>query len=204
MHANIMEIFWVEEYLYTGVILVAKISILLLYLRLFPETERWFRVACWTWISISAVTIVPAYLTVLFQCSPIHFAWCVYLHKLAYLRLGNTIDLSHIYRHRWDGEHSGRCINTAAQITAFAGVNICLDLVVMLLPIPRLLTLNISRSKKAGVIAVFLVGVFVTAASAMRLRWLFGWGTSQNPTWEYTPLALVSELTGNKAIPTID
>jgi hypothetical protein len=87
-------------------------------------------------------------------------------------------------------------------IAAFAVVTTVLDLVVVLLPVPRLLKLNISRSKKIGVIMVFTAGVFVTVCSVMRLGYLIHYGTSpKNPTWQYTPLELVSRLMDKSVTP---
>ena len=154
--------------------MLTKISILLLYLRLFPETEKWFRAACLGLISVSGITVIPSYFTILFQCDPIAFAWL-----------------------RWDRNHPGTCINTVAQISALAGVNITLDLLVFMLPIPRLLKLNVSTSKKIAVLPVFLTGLFVTICSVVRLQYLLQWGTSKNPTWQYNPLAIWSSVECN-------
>lgn len=142
-----------------------------MYLRLFPHTEAWFRHSCIGAIILIAITAIPGYLTTVFQCDPINYAWL-----------------------RWNSKHSGTCINTVAQITAFAGVNIVLDLMVFLLPIPRLVKLNVSRSKKVAVMMVFMFGLFVTICSAIRIQYLFIWGTSTNPTWQYNELALWSAI----------
>lgn len=69
-------------------------------------------------------------------------------------------------------------------------MNMILDLVIMWLPVPLLLKLNITVGKKIGVVAVFTVGLFVTATSAIRLQYVVHWGISENPTWQYSPLAL--------------
>ena len=167
--------FWVAEFLYVACVLGTKVSILLLYLRVFPETiSKWFRVACISLIGLSVLMLIAVDLTVLFQCNPINFAWL-----------------------RWDGEHTGSCINTAAQITATAAINVFLDLLVFFLPIPRLVTLNISTRKKISVCLTFLVGIFVTACSAIRLQYLAQWGHSKNPTWDYNSIAIWSSVECN-------
>lgn len=43
--------------------------------------------------------------------------------------------------------------------------------------------------KKIGIICTFLVGLFVTICSAIRLRALIGWNKSTNPTMDYANLA---------------
>ncbi len=56
----------------------------------------------------------------------------------------------------------GRCFNIMAQIYAGSAVNTTFDLVVFVLPIPRLLQVQISNKKKAGVCMTFLVSIAVT------------------------------------------
>ena len=174
---NVLFYFWVEEFVYVAIVLLTKVSILLLYLRLFPETERWFRLACFALIGILLLTFVPIYSVVVWQCHPVDYAWL-----------------------KWDGTHSGFCINTVAQIIAFSGINIIFDLTVFLLPIPRLLQLNVSTTKKTAVLSVFLVGLFITICSIVRLQFLLQWGTSTNPTWQYNPLAIWSSVECNLGV----
>lgn len=52
--------------------------------------------------------------------------------------------------------------------TGYAVVTIVSDVVVALLPIPVLLKLNVTRSKKIGLIGIFLLGLFTTLCSIMR------------------------------------
>ena len=69
------------------------------------------------------------------QCIPIRIAW-----------------------ERWDGEHHGKCINLNADAWASAGVNIVLDLIVMVLPMRELSKLAMSRRRKFGIMLMFLGG----------------------------------------------
>jgi len=61
-------------------------------------------------------------------------------------------------------------------------VTIISDVVVALIPIPVLLKLNVSRSKKLGLIGIFLLGLFTTICSIQRYlqidRIQFGDGNS--------------------------
>lgn len=88
--------------------------------------------------------------------------------------------------------YRGTCINAMAQIYAGAGVNTFMDLVVFVLPIPRLLKVQISTRRKIGVCATFLVGLFVTLCSIIRLYYVVHWSATTNPTWTYSKIAFWS------------
>jgi hypothetical protein len=95
-----------------------------------------------------------------------------------------------------------------AQIYAGAGINTAWDLIVFFLPIPRLMKVQISTRKKIGICIVshkscidqieanneqtFLVGLFVTICSVVRLVYIIHWSATTNPTWTYSPIALWS------------
>jgi hypothetical protein len=118
------------------------------------------------------LTFMIAYLFALvFQCSPINYAWL-----------------------RWDNEHEGRCINVYVGIYAHAAINMVLDLIILLMPMPILLKLqtNYSWKQKSHVIVMFSFGVIVTAVCILRLNTLIVFGKTQNPTWDYLPAALWS------------
>jgi hypothetical protein len=52
--------------------------------------------------------------------------------------------------------------------------------------------LDLSWKKKIGIIFTFLVGLFVTICSVIRLRALIGWTESTNPTMDFAELAMWS------------
>jgi hypothetical protein len=63
---------------------------------------------------------------------------------------------------------AGTCLNPGPSFTGYAVVTIISDIVVAIIPIPVLLRLNVSRSKKVGLIGIFLLGLFTTLCSIMR------------------------------------
>ena len=156
-----------------------KISVLLLYLRIFPSTvSTWFRRTCYLIIGRLTGYCLSMCISTAVECMPISYAWT-----------------------RWDGEHKGHCINTVAQIYMGASLNIIFDVLVFFLPIPKLYKLKTSTPrKKIGIILTFLVGLFVTICSIIRLRYLVRWGESANPTWDYTSIGIWSVIEGNAAI----
>lgn len=107
-----------------------------------------------------------------------------------------SIIYSTIHSHKDRGltntTYRGYCINSMAQIYAGSATNITMDLVVFVLPIPRLLKVQISTRRKVGICATFLVGLFVTLCSIIRLYYVIHWSATTNPTWTYTPIAMWS------------
>ncbi|KAK5171457.1 uncharacterized protein LTR77_004602 [Saxophila tyrrhenica] len=155
-----------------------KVAIVLLYLRIFPSSvTTWFRTACYTIIGVCIACTIGVLPTVAFECSPISGAYL-----------------------RWDGETETKCLNTTAQVVSMAAVNILLDLVVFILPIPKIIKLNISANKKVGICFTFLVGLFVTAVSAVRLEKLYNHADTTNPTWDLNPIAIWSQAEVNVGI----
>jgi hypothetical protein len=72
---------------------------------------------------------------VVFHCLPVSYAWTW-----------------------WPGETEGKCLNFNAIGQASAGINILLDLVIMLLPLPQVSHLQVKRNRKFLVFAMFLTG----------------------------------------------
>lgn len=108
-----------------------KVSILILYLRLFA-VNKLFRYATW-----STVLLVTAYLganlfTQIFGCSP----------RSKY----------------WLPDTPGHCINYTKAGLAYGSMNIFSDLVIFILPLPIVWRLQLSRREKAGISVIFLSG----------------------------------------------
>lgn len=88
---KVLYLFYVSEYTYVLSVALVKISIILLYLRMWPEARAeatWFRISCFTLVGILAS--FTAILTVVLglQCQPISFSWT-----------------------RWDGQHEYAHLN---------------------------------------------------------------------------------------------
>ncbi|KAI5457151.1 hypothetical protein BGZ63DRAFT_366137 [Mariannaea sp. PMI_226] len=123
---------------------LAKVSILVSYLRIAPNNS-WFRRL--TWASIFVVSsLIVAYLMVLWtQCIPMDAYW----HP--------------------DGlEH---CKSESARVVSQAITTIFADLIVVALPLPTLLTLNLPRFERAILAVLFSLGIVVVVAACMRTYW---------------------------------
>ena len=171
--------FYIEQWIYLIVIVATKVSIVLLYLRIFPKTvSPRFHKICWVVIAAMLAYGAAFMISFIFQCRPLSYFW-----------------------NQWDGEHKGVCLNTEMATYFNSAFNIFFDLVVFFLPVPNLLSLQ-SRStrSKIGVVSVFLVGLFVTVCSIVRLFYLPHLWTSQNPTFDYNAITIWSGLEGDVGV----
>ncbi|QQK44270.1 Integral membrane protein [Penicillium digitatum] len=134
-----------------------KASLCLSYLRLISGTsKRLYRIVIWIVIMASTLGHIAGALGLLFNCTPI--------------------------RKSWNYHVPGKCLPVSSLFYGLAIYTIISDVVIIVLPIPLLLGLNIKLAQKAGVVCLFLLGLFTTVCSTMRLtqiqRVAFGDGNS--------------------------
>ena len=110
---------------------MTKISILLLYIRLF--VKRWFIRTCWAWIGIISAFTIGTVFSSIFQCSPVAYAF------------NKTI--------------LGTCIDMTAFWFANAAFNILSDLVIIALPVPVISKLQLPLRSKIALCGLFAVGI---------------------------------------------
>lgn len=113
-----------------------KVSILLLYLRLFPD--QLFRRVSAVGVVVCSFAGFAFFWACLFQCWPVSTTWTF-----------------------WDGEpqHRGKCSNKWAQGWAHVFYTIVADFAVLFLPLPTIWKLNLALEKKLGIMAMFSVGL---------------------------------------------
>ncbi|KAJ4287561.1 hypothetical protein N0V90_012264 [Kalmusia sp. IMI 367209] len=124
----------------TGVGLV-KLSLLLMYTRIFPTPN--FRLGAYTLGFITIGWVIAINCVSIFQCKPIKKAW-----------LGPAI--------------AGTCINLKASFIGNAVPNILTDIAILCMPITQVLKLQMSAAQRASLIFMFLLGAFVLFASIYR------------------------------------
>ncbi|GFP53034.1 satratoxin biosynthesis SC1 cluster protein 4 [Trichoderma asperellum] len=75
------------------------------------------------------------------------------------------------------------------------------DILILVLPLPYITKLQLPRGQKWALAGIFLVGLFVTIVSIVRLHYLLqGNLTSPDITWNFVNIALWSVVEGNTAI----
>ncbi|RDW93381.1 CFEM domain-containing protein [Aspergillus mulundensis] len=164
---DFLHIYFAIESLYLASIALTKISMLLLYLRLFPA--RPIQLATKITLLLTTAWGIAMLLANVFACQPINYMWL-----------------------RWDEEHEGKCIDHEAVMAIHAILNIVFDVLIITLPMPTLLKLNMSVRKKVGVIFMFAVGLVVTLISIFRCISLIRFDIFDNPTKNIVTISIWS------------
>ncbi|MCJ1268762.1 hypothetical protein MMC22_008650 [Lobaria immixta] len=129
--------------------LAIKISVLLLYARLFTTQRRRFRIAL-SVVGIYVITwTISSFCVVLLQCRPIHYSW----------------DLPR-------GLTQGQCIDLIGGYVGTGATNTISDFAILILPMPIVWALKIRRRQKMVICGIFLLGAFTCAASIARVVFL--------------------------------
>ncbi|KAH7067851.1 hypothetical protein FB567DRAFT_457821 [Paraphoma chrysanthemicola] len=166
---RIVKLTWLTEILYSLAVIFTKLSFLFFCLRIFPGYE--LRLKVYTLIAISIAFGFAFTITTIFNCTPVSSIWT-----------------------KWDGQHSGKCINFHVFAWVHAALSIVLDILMIGVPIPELLRLSLSTKKKVFIIMMFGVGTFTTIVAIIRLQSLVQFASSTNPTYENVPTAYWSDL----------
>ncbi|GJC81687.1 satratoxin biosynthesis SC1 cluster protein 4 [Colletotrichum liriopes] len=154
-------IIYAAEIVYVFVLLFAKLSLVVFYLRIFTVPK--FRIAAYSLIGFLVVgQVVIGFLTI-FSCHPIELFW--------------NRDL-----------HTGGCLDVNQLAYANSALAIIQDLIILALPIAMLPGLQMNRNKKISVAMVFLLGSVGFISTIIRLQVLAVFGNSIDPTWDYAPV----------------
>ncbi|KUL92522.1 hypothetical protein ZTR_02635 [Talaromyces verruculosus] len=141
------------ECVYCTTVGIIKISILLMYRRIFPT--RGFRIAATILGSIVIGWVIAIICVSVFQCTPIAKAW--------------------------DFSLSGTCINLKGSFIGNGVPNILTDIAILALPVRIVWGLHASVTHRLSVIVVFLLGSFVVFTSAYRFSTLFQFEPTDTP-----------------------
>ncbi|RKF64650.1 putative integral membrane protein [Erysiphe neolycopersici] len=158
--------FYALQFLYIAVQVLAKISLLLVYQRIYPSSK--FQRICTWGIAFVAMHGVAFTFTILFQCRPIESSWNPNINK--------------------------KCLSAPAIGFAGAGFSIVEDLVIIILPLPQLLRLQVKTAQKIALIFMFSIGSFACITSIVRLKYLSAFENSTDLTWENTDILVWSIL----------
>ncbi|KAK5990810.1 Wortmanamides biosynthesis cluster C-like protein [Cladobotryum mycophilum] len=151
-----LKLFYVAQIFYKLTINLTKTSILLLYLRIF--VQKWFRICCYVLIGIVLTYMVASTAVSIWQCTPIRGAW--------------------------DKSIKPTCVDLTKNWYANAGFSIATDFLILLLPMQPIWTSKLPINQKRALIAVFLLGFFVTITSILRATTLNFSTTSPDTTYD--------------------
>ncbi|KAA8899155.1 hypothetical protein FN846DRAFT_960950 [Sphaerosporella brunnea] len=171
---NIFKMAWISQVFYLPTLWALKLSILGLYAR---------------------ITTDPKHRKIL-----LIFALILTAHTIA-ITVINFV-LCKPQKVTWDAEGFSREYLRILQINYFnAAFYITTDLVLVVLPIPILAGLHISRRKKIGVIVIFSLGLMAVGLTIARVAFVVTWGnTPTDFSWTWMPVALTSSLEINVAM----
>ena len=122
---------FIASCIYLPSLLGYKLSILLLYLRIF-NVNKIFRYCTWTVMFITFGYLFSNFWTQIFGCQPI--------------------------AKYWKPETPGHCILTLKADRGYGSLNFITDLLIFALPLPMVWRLQLSRKEKIGLLVIFMIG----------------------------------------------
>ncbi|RYP70557.1 hypothetical protein DL771_005376 [Monosporascus sp. 5C6A] len=157
-------------YIYAGSVSFTKFSILLFYSRIFSRGTTWFKIRLAFAAFLSIAYPISIWGVMAGACKPINFFW-----------------------NQFKGAE-GKCIDINTPFMVLTVANMVNDIIVLLVPIPEILQLQMSNRKKAGVTGIMLLGAFVCVASIVRI-WAFAeYINSIDLTWNLAGIFLWSSI----------
>lgn len=148
-------------------------SILTLYLRLFPHPT--FRRVLYGCIVIIVCLMLSTTAAVIGGCRPVSAIW--------------SLD-----------PHAGKCVPRWTLQLVISILGLVTDVVILVLPLPILLTLSMAKHKKLEVLGIFSVGSIAVIASAIRISTIHFLSFSKDPTWDGYALSVWSAVELNVGI----
>jgi hypothetical protein len=131
------------------------------------------------------------------NCVDTAFRWAVYFSQFAVVSTSVTLFILSTVpcipiRASWDIEFDGdsNCIDSTKLFESNAAIGVATDLLILLVPIPMVAKLQVSRARKAGLMLMFIVGGLTTLTSMARLIVLLAANGDADRTWASAPTVL--------------
>ncbi|KAK9781745.1 putative Extracellular membrane protein CFEM domain-containing protein [Seiridium cardinale] len=164
----IMKIFFASQVMYVVVMFSGKVTMLLLYLRLFNTgSARWFGWLIKVLLVLLCISQTIFLILVVLECIPISAIW------------DKSIT-------------NARCLDLHAIATVGSISSIVIDVILMILPIPVLWRLQVSRAKRIGLVLIFAVASLGTIASAVRFYYLAKLSGDYDDPWNHVDVTVWS------------
>ncbi|KAH8807861.1 hypothetical protein F5884DRAFT_881393 [Xylogone sp. PMI_703] len=156
--------FYLEPVLYVIPTVLTKLVLLLFYLQL-QNQQKWFLGAVYFAIFITVGSNIGVLFSIIFGCNPIRKAW----------------DVTMV---------GGSCIDRPALYQATAAFGIISDVLIICIPIPMVVRLQMSRAKKAGLLFLFTIGSATVVTSIIRLYLLVTSLGTADQSWAGGPIVM--------------
>lgn len=147
-------------------VFVIKIALLAVMGRVFAPHRRKV-IIIYVSIGIMLCYYIPALFLKIFFCDPISAFW-------------------------FGTSNGGKCLNQRKVIIADSVISIASDLWILVLPVPMIWSLQMSRAKKLRVVGILGAGGLATAFSVWRLVIMVADGNTTNTTWFWIHCALTA------------
>ncbi|KAI9711780.1 MAG: hypothetical protein M1820_001925 [Bogoriella megaspora] len=148
---------WACELLWAATTSIVKISVLLLYLRIFSKL-RYMRIAAWTLIAFCALWGTAIIITGILQCRPV--------------------------QRFWDPFVPGQCFDSRLLFIISTGISVATDVIVLVLPLHGIWGLQMPTSQKFQISGIFLLGGFTCGTSIARFVSMFD-SLTMDPTYDF-------------------
>ncbi|KAH6629439.1 hypothetical protein C7974DRAFT_186331 [Boeremia exigua] len=151
---------------YVIILCMIKISLVLFYLEIF-KTPR-FRITAFVFLVYLIINSLVIFFIAICACNPIPSFW--------------------------NRDIKGKCIDIQAAAYANSASAIVQDLILLVLPLAFIRNLQMKRYRKIAVGFMFVIGTFGCIATIMRLPSLSTFKISIDPSWDYVPITIWTEL----------
>jgi hypothetical protein len=94
----------------------------------------------------------------------------------------------------WNRDIKGKCMDVQALAYANSASAIVQDIILLILPLLFIKNLQMKRYRKVAVGLMFAIGTFGCIATIIRLQTLLAFKISIDPTWDYVPATIWTEL----------
>ncbi|KAH7072137.1 hypothetical protein BKA63DRAFT_577881 [Paraphoma chrysanthemicola] len=162
----ILRFFYISWSTYVVVLGLIKVSLVLFYLQIFQT--RQFRIAAYAIMAYIMINTLIIFLLTIFACDPV----------LSF----------------WNRDIKGKCMDIQALAYANSASAILQDVILLVLPLAFIRKLQMKRYRKIAVGVMFSIGTFGCVATIIRLQTLLEFKISIDPTWDYVPVTIWTEL----------
>lgn len=126
------KIIFIDALVWNAAVAMPKFSALFFYHRIFQRTHQWFFIALWIAGFLNVLWLIGAELSTVFQCRPV--------------------------RAVYDITVKGHCFPQWKWQLATTVPSVIIDVFILLIPLPLLATLQVSKKRKLLLISVFICG----------------------------------------------
>ncbi|KAJ5244772.1 hypothetical protein N7489_004868 [Penicillium chrysogenum] len=163
-------------FVYASSCTCTRLSILLFYRRVFSPLEATLRAALifGTFLTLSYPIII--WVTMGNACKPVTYFWT-----------------------QFSGTQ-GECININQFFLAAGILNMLNDFIILVIPFPRIIKLQMTARKKLAICCIMAVGIFVCVASIVRIHYLSIFMGAVDVTWLMGPVFIWSTIEPSVAV----